>query len=78
MRKSEGCVTVEYGSGSFFAVAKFRNVKLGQILYGGDDLSAVKWDGRNWHDRTEIRKNLFAILCSAVMLALQLPAYHIL
>jgi hypothetical protein len=31
---------------AFFAVAKFRNVKLGQILYGGDDLSAVAWDSR--------------------------------
>jgi uridine phosphorylase len=58
LRRSEGCVTVEMEAAAFFAVAKFRNVKLGQILYGGDDLSAVTWDGRNWHDRTEIRKNL--------------------
>jgi len=58
LRKSEGCVTVEMEAAAFFAVAKFRNVKLGQILYGGDDLSAVAWDGRNWQDRTEIRENL--------------------
>jgi hypothetical protein len=30
-------------------------------LYGGDDLSAVAWDSRKWHDRTEIRKNLVEI-----------------
>jgi uridine phosphorylase len=58
LRKSEGCVTVEMEAAAFFAVAKFRNVKLGQILYGGDDLSAVAWDNRGWHDRTEIRENL--------------------
>jgi uridine phosphorylase len=61
LRKSEGCVTVEMEAAAFFAVAKFRNVKLGQILYGGDDLSAVTWDGRGWHDRTEIRRNLVDI-----------------
>ncbi len=61
LRKSEGCVTVEMETAAFFAVAKFRNVMLGQILYGGDDLSNVEWDGRSWHDRTEIRKNLVDI-----------------
>ena len=30
LRKSEGCVTVEMEAAAFFAVAKFRNVKLGQ------------------------------------------------
>jgi len=61
LRKSEGCVTVEMEAAAFFAVAKFRNVKLGQILYGGDDLSAVTWDSRKWHSRTEIRENLVDI-----------------
>ena len=61
LRKSEGCVTVEMEAAAFCAVARFRNVKLGQILYGGDDLSAVTWDGRRWHDRTEIRENLVDI-----------------
>ena len=61
LRKSEGCVTVEMEAAAFFAVARFRNVKLGQILYGGDDLSAVAWDSRKWHDRAEIRENLVDI-----------------
>jgi uridine phosphorylase len=61
LRKSEGCVTVEMEAAALFAVAKFRKVKLGQILYGGDDLSSVKWDGRKWHDRTEVRENLVDI-----------------
>ena len=61
LRKSEGCVTVEMEAAAFFAVAKFRNVKLGQILYGGDDLSAVAWNSRKWHNRAEIRENLVDI-----------------
>jgi uridine phosphorylase len=61
LRKSEGCVTVEMEAAAFLAVAKFRNVKLGQILYGGDDLSDATWNNRKWHDRAEIRRNLIEI-----------------
>ena len=61
LRRSEGCVAVEIETAAFFAVAKFRNVKLGQILYGGDDLSSVDWDSRKWHNRAEIRENLVEI-----------------
>ena len=58
LRISEGCVTVEMETAAFFAVAKFRNVALGQILYGGDDLSGEEWDGRKWSKRKDIRENL--------------------
>ena len=61
LRKSEGCLTVEMEAAAFFAVAKFRNVKLGYILYGGDDLSGVTWDSRKWHSRADIRRNLVEI-----------------
>ncbi|MGV8981685.1 nucleoside phosphorylase [Clostridium sp.] len=58
LRISEGCVTVEMEAAAFFAVAKFRNVALGQILYGGDDLSGEEWDERLWNGRKDIRENL--------------------
>lgn len=61
LRVSEGCVTVEMEAAAFFAVAKFRNVTLGQVLFGGDDLSGVEWDSRSWNSREEIRKNLVEI-----------------
>jgi uridine phosphorylase len=67
LRKSEGCVTVEMEAAAFFAVSKFRNVKLGQVLYGGDDISGVEWDSRSWQSRKEIRENLVQIslrICS--------------
>ena len=58
LRVSEGCVCVEMEAAAFFAVARFRGVRLGQILYGGDDLSGEHWDGRQWNDRIDIRENL--------------------
>lgn len=58
LRVSEGCVTVEMEAAAFFAVSKFRNVTLGQILYGGDDLSGMEWDKRMWNSRETIRRNL--------------------
>lgn len=70
LRKLEGCVTVEMETAAFFAVSKFRNVKLGQILYGGDDLSGKKWDNRSWQSRSEIRSNLVKLslrICSNLL-----------
>ena len=61
LRVSEGCVTVEMEAAAFFAVSKFRRVTLGQILFGGDDLSGVEWDSRSWKSREEIRRNLVEI-----------------
>lgn len=58
LRVSEGCVTVEMEAAAFFAVSKFRNVTLGQILFGGDDLSGIEWNSRKWNSREQIRKNL--------------------
>lgn len=54
-RISEGCSVVEMECASFLAVAKYKNVKLGQVLYAGDDLSGIKWKSRNWKNLTEIR-----------------------
>ena len=61
LRVSEGCVTVEMEAAAFFAVAEFRNVVLGQILYGGDDLSGIEWDSRNWNSLKDLRTNLVDI-----------------
>lgn len=58
LRVSEGCVTVEMETAAFFAVSKFRNVLLGQILFGGDDLSGVEWNSRRWISREEIQRSL--------------------
>ena len=66
-RRSEGCLTVEMEAAAMMAVAEFRKVKFGQVLYCGDDLSGSDWDHRGWHTRTEIRENLFWLCADAVL-----------
>jgi len=58
-RKSEQCIMVEMEAAAFLAVAEFRNISFGEILYGGDDVSGEKWDSRSWSKRVDIRENLF-------------------
>ncbi|MDW8403772.1 hypothetical protein [Chloroflexus sp.] len=51
------------------AVAQFRGVVLGQVLYGGDDLSGSDWDKRAWKSRSDVCQSLFG-LCGDACLAL--------
>lgn len=53
------------GAAALLAVAQFRQVKLGQILYAGDDLSGETWDNRSWQSRSEVRENLFWLAVEA-------------
>ena len=66
-RRDEGCLTVEMEAASLMAVAEFRNLPLGQVLYGGDDLSGSQWDHRGWQSRNDVRKNLFWISVEACL-----------
>lgn len=59
MRQLEDCLTVEMEAAAFFAVAKFRNVEFGQILYAGDDISGVEWDSRGWVSKKDIKEKFF-------------------
>jgi uridine phosphorylase len=65
-RKAQGCLTVEMEAASFFAAAEFRNVILGQILYGGDAVIPGEWDGREWVHRSSTREELFWLAVEAV------------
>jgi uridine phosphorylase len=68
-RKDEGCLVVEMEAAGMMAVAQFRDVVFGQILYGGDDLSGEIWDNRDWQSKADVRENMFW-LCADVCLAL--------
>lgn len=57
-RRQEGCLTVEMEHAAFLAVAQFRHVRFGQILYSADDLSGSVWDGREWNSRVSLREQL--------------------
>ena len=67
MRRAEGCLTVEMESAALIAVSQFRDVPFGQVLYGGDDLSGVEWDNRQWQSRSEIRESLFWLCADACL-----------
>jgi len=68
-RKEEGCLTVEMEAAGMMAIAQYRNVAFGQILYGGDTLSGDEWDNRSWQSRADVRENLFW-LCADICLGL--------
>lgn len=67
LRRAEGCITVEMEAAAFFAVAKFRGVTFGQILYGGDDVSGDEWDTRKWTTRSDLRWAMVELAIEALM-----------
>ncbi len=67
MRKSEGCITVEMEAAAYFAVARFRGVQLGQILYGGDDVSGSQWDPRDLGRKIPARETIFNLSIDACL-----------
>jgi uridine phosphorylase len=64
-RRAEGCLTVEMEAAAFFAVAQFRRVRFGQILYAGDKVVG-KWDDRGWM-RHQGRERLFTLAAEACL-----------
>jgi uridine phosphorylase len=66
-RRKEGCLVVEMEAAGMMAVAQFRKVLFGQVVYGGDDLSGEEWDNRGWQSRHEVRENLFWLTADACL-----------
>jgi uridine phosphorylase len=64
-RRAEGCLTVEMEASAFFAVAQFRGITFGQLLYGGDDVSSHDWDSRGWLDQRSTREKLLLLALEA-------------
>jgi uridine phosphorylase len=64
-RVAEGCLTVEMEAAAFFAIARFRNVRIGQLLYAGDALHGDEWDGRDWLNARGVRERMFRIALDA-------------
>ncbi len=66
-RRDEGCIMVEMEAAAFFAVAQFRGVALGQLLYGGDDVSSETWDARDWPNQRSVREKLLWLAAEAAV-----------
>ena len=67
LRCEEGCLTVEMEAAALFAVARFRQVLLGQILCGGDDVSGEEWDARRGVERASFREKVFWLAAEACL-----------
>lgn len=61
LRKEEGALLVEMEQAGCLAVAQFRGINYGAIIYGGDDISGTQWDTRGWHTRKDVRRGLVFI-----------------
>ena len=64
-RAAEGCIVVEMEASAFFALAQFRGVTCGQVVYGGDLVSPEGWDFRDWVKRGDVRTALFWLAVDA-------------
>ena len=67
LRKAQGCVVVEMETAAFMAVAQFRGVEFGQLLYAGDSVHEDGWDNRQWEKRENIRENMFFLAAKALI-----------
>ena len=66
-RLAEGCDVVEMEASAFFALAEFREVIFGQIVYGGDLVVPEGWDARGWNDRQSDRRLMFRLAVEACL-----------
>jgi uridine phosphorylase len=66
-RLAEGCDVVEMEAAAFFAVAEFRQINFGQVVYGGDLVVPEGWDHRGWNDRMDDRQLMFRLAVDACL-----------
>ena len=57
-RREDGAKIVEMEQAGCLAVAQFRGIKYGAIIYAGDDVSGAEWDQRAWMSRKGLRYSL--------------------
>jgi uridine phosphorylase len=58
-RRAEGCLTVEMEAAALIAVAKWRGVRFGHLLYAADSVGGIEWEHRGWTAASEVRERLF-------------------
>jgi uridine phosphorylase len=66
-RRAEGCITVEMEASALLAVARFRGVRFGQLLYAGDSLAGEEWDHRGWVHAHDVREEMFWLAADAAL-----------
>jgi uridine phosphorylase len=66
-RVAEGCISVDMEASALIAVARYRGVRLANLLYAGDSLAGEEWEHRGWHSATSLREQMFWFAADAVL-----------
>ncbi|MFZ0172978.1 MAG: nucleoside phosphorylase [Acidimicrobiales bacterium] len=66
-RRDEGCITVEMEASALIALARFRGIRFGHLLYAGDSLAGDDWDHRGWVKAHDVREQLFWLAADAAV-----------
>jgi len=61
-RKLEGAAIVEMEAASLMAVAKFRDIPLGHMIYCADNISGAEWDPRRDLDTPSSRRSFMDVV----------------
>lgn len=73
-RIEQGAAVVDMEASAFIAVARFRGVELGQILWAADSLAGDEWDSRGWHTADDAHAAIFWVAMDAAARLAALPA----
>jgi uridine phosphorylase len=66
-RRSQGCITVEMESSALLAVASFRGIIFGQLLYAHDDLTEATWRQCDWEIAVPMRELLIRLAAESAI-----------
>jgi len=66
LRREEGARIVEMEQSGCLAVAQYRGLDYGALIYGGDDCASEEWSGKKWRSCDGIRYDLVQ-LCKKLL-----------
>lgn len=66
-RIAQGCAVVEMEASALQAVAGYRGVHLGQILFSADSLVGGAWDSRSWNHAEDVHETVFWLAMDAAV-----------
>lgn len=71
-RIAQGCAVVDMEASAIHAVAQYRGVRLGQIVFSADSLVEAEWDRRGWTGAHEVHEAMFWLAMDAAVRLAQL------
>jgi uridine phosphorylase len=66
-RIAQGCALVDMEASALQAVARYRGVRIGQILFSADTLVGEAWDSRSWNHAVDVHETVFWLAMDAAV-----------